>query len=98
MNAGSIFTIVAINGETTSLISYQCIIIITPSRADLNDPRLRLEDLSDKYECRFDRDPTNIPVSEGDIDIRSGRNINYTYDNGKHCTYLITMLIELDPL
>ena len=54
-------------------------------------------------ECRFDRDPKNMSISEGDvINIRTEKNYRAVdYDHIKRdmsISYLFTFLLELDPL
>ena len=46
--------------------------------------------------CKYDRDPENIPISEGDIiNIRTERNFN---QKDIRISHLFTFLLELDPL
>ena len=86
--AGSIFTIVRINekAEILDLLTYHC--IFTP--IDSSNP----ESSSFKESCGFNREPENIPISEGDV-INIRTDINH---NKLSTAILITFLLELDPL
>ena len=45
--------------------------------------------------CRFDRNPKNIPISEGDINIKS----DVDFGDGEDCLlFFFTFLFELIPL
>ena len=51
--------------------------------------------------CGFDRDPENIPISEGDvINIKTEKDYRESDSSGLDITisYLFTFLLELDPL
>ena len=51
--------------------------------------------------CSFDRDPENIPISEGDvINITTEKDYSeFSYGEiGITISYLFTFLLELDPL
>ena len=87
------FKIIAFNNpseEEINLLTYSCDEIFTVSLSD------RGFDSAAEF-CQFDPDPRNenITISESDIlNIRSEIN----FKRGDPLTYLITFLIELDPL
>ena len=83
-NNFNVFTIVSNNLEIKDIVSFEPVIHGNP--------------VPDEIEFRFDRDPTNAPVSEGDIiNIRTDCDIE-VLKSGSHGTYLVTILLELDPL
>ena len=90
---GSIFTIIAIRdtGEVSNLLTYECYIIG-------GDPTTT-HYVRRNY--RFDRNPENIPISEGDV-INIGTEKDYRdvdIDRGmdRPISYLFIFLLELDP-
>ena len=71
---GTFFTIVAIKntGEVSNLERYECL-ICEPSHSGYR-PKV----------CSFDLDPTNMPISEGDvINIRTGKDFRVVEHEGK---------------
>ena len=51
--------------------------------------------------CGFDRDPENIPISEGDVlNIRTEKDYEGNIFSGVNVSisFLFTFLLELDPL
>ena len=68
------------------LITFQCLFLFNDSHGEY----------CEKIEFQFDQ--TNLYVLESDIiNIRYDQDFAHT-ENGRHCTYLDTMLIELDGL
>ena len=90
-NNCNVFTIVTKNPEIKDIASFKFIVY---TRNDPGAPDIPPAAI-DLY---FDRDPTNVPVSEGDIiNIRSDCNFVIS-EGGRDCIYLVTILLELDPL
>ena len=85
------FTIVTKNPEIKDIATFRSIVYF---RNDPGAPDIPLASIN----LFFDRDPTNVPVLDGDIlNIRSDYNIIIS-EGGRDCIYLVTILLELDPL
>ena len=87
-NLGPVFTYITINEETTEIL----ILRHRPRAPEAPQPFPEIV-------LEFDRVPTNFkPVLKGDIiNIRSDRDFART-ENGRHYTYLFTILLELHGL
>ena len=91
---GSIFTII-VNKPTekvSSLVTYECYVI----GGDPNTPH------NVREKCRFDRNPENIPIWEGDvINKRTDKDYigDFDFDRGidRSISYIFAFLIELNP-
>ena len=96
-NNSNVFTIVTNNLEIKDLVSFKSTVFVrNPPKP--NADRVRSDENIVLIEFRFDRDATNILVSDGDtINIRSDCDI-VIREGKRDCTYLVTILLELDPL